>query len=119
MDEVDIKKLYLTSLENRTKAQTKWQTQQPVLKQLLLNECNKRAQFGYCNCVIDLLDLTRNLLASPFGEVSISNVQDCWAMIKQMMIAAPFVPFANGKQGVKMSAVRLSWQYVLVSWLVQ
>lgn len=119
MDVQSIKQLYLLSLDNMNQAKTSWHEQTSSINAYVLKQMQQRARQGYFNCVIDLAEAGQAANNTPFKTASPSQIQDTWVILASIVQKSPYLPFKNGKQGVKLAIQRLSWQYALVSWLAK
>ena len=119
MDAQSIKQLYLLSLNNVNQAKTSWHEQTSSIDIYVLKQMQQRARQGYFNCVIDLAEAGQAANNTPFKTASPSQIQDAWVILASIVQKSPYLPFKNGKQGVKLAVQRLSWQYALVSWLAK
>lgn len=119
MDVQSIKQLYLLSLNNMNQAKALWHKQTSSIDSYVLKQMQRRAKQGYFNCVIDLVEAGQVANDTPFKEASPSQIQDTWVILASIVQKLPYLPFKDGKQGVKLAVQRLSWQYALVSWLAK
>lgn len=119
MDAQSIKQLYLLSLNNVNQAKASWHKQTLSIDTYVLKQMQQRARQGYFNCVIDLTEASQAANDTPFEAASPSQIQDAWVILASIVQKSPYLPFKNGKQGVKLAIQRLSWQYALVSWLAK
>lgn len=119
MDVQSIKQLYLLSLNNMNQAKTSWHEQTSSIDIYVLKQMQQRAKQGYFNCVIDLAEAGQAANNTPFKTANPSQIQDAWVILVSIVQKSPYLPFKNGKQGVKLAIQRLSWQYALVSWLAK
>lgn len=119
MDAPSIKQLYLLSLNNMNQAKALWHKQTSSIDTYVFEQMQRRAKQGYFNCVIDLAEAGQAANNTPFKTASPSQIQDTWVILASIVQKSPYLPFKNGKQGVKLAVQRLSWQYALVSWLAK
>ena len=119
MDAQSIKQLYLLSLDNMNQAEALWHKQTSLIDIYVLKQMRQRAKQGYFNCVIDLAEAGQTANNTPFKTINPSQIQDTWVILASIVQKSPYLPFKDGKQGVKLSVQRLSWQYALVSWLAK
>lgn len=119
MDVQSIKQLYLLSLNNMNQAKTSWYEQTSSIDIYVLKQMQQRARQGYFNCVIDLAEAGQAANNTPFEAASPSQIQDAWVILASIVQKSPYLPFKDGKPGVKLAIQRLSWQYALVSWLAK
>lgn len=119
MDAPSIKQLYLLSLDNMNQAKASWHKQTSLIDAYVLKQMQQRAKQGYFNCVIDLAEAGQAANDAPFETASPSQIQDTWVILVSIVQKSPYLPFKDGKQGVKLAIQRLSWQYALVSWLAR
>lgn len=119
MDAQSIKQLYLLSLNNVNQAKTSWHKQTSSINAYVFKQMQRRAKQGYFNCVIDLAEAGQVANNTPFEAASPSQIQDAWVILASIVQKSSYLPFKNGKQGVKLAIQRLSWQYALVSWLAK
>lgn len=119
MDAQSIKQLYLFSLDNMNQAKASWYKQTSSIDTYVLKQMQQRARQGYFNCVIDLAEASQTANNTPFETASPSQIQDTWVTLASIVQKSPYLPFKDGKQGVKLAVQRLSWQYALVSWLAK
>lgn len=119
MDAPSIKQLYLLSLGNMNQAKALWHKQTLSINAYVLEQMQRRAKQGYFNCVIDLTEAGQAANNTPFEAASPSQIQDTWVILASIVQKSPYLPFKDGKRGVKLSVQRLSWQYALVSWLAR
>ena len=119
MDAPSIKQLYLLSLNNMKQAKALWHKQTLTINIYVLKQMQQRAKQGYFNCVIDLAEAGQTANNTPFKIASPSQIQDTWVILVSIVQKSPYLPFKDGKQGVKLAVQRLSWQYALVSWLAK
>ena len=119
MDAQSIKQLYLLSLDNMNQAKASWYKQTASVDIYVFEQMQQRAKQGYFNCVIDLAAASQAANNAPFKAASPSQIQDAWVILASIVQKSPYLPFKDGKQGVKLAVQRLSWQYALVSWLAK
>lgn len=119
MDAQDIKQLYLLSLNNVNQAKASWHKQTSSINAYVFKQMQQRAKQGYFNCVIDLAEAGQAANNTPFETASPSQIQDTWAILVIIVQKSPYLPFKDGRQGIKLAVQRLSWQYALVSWLAK
>ena len=119
MDAPSIKQLYLLSLDNMNQAKASWHKQTSSISAYVLKQMRQRAKQGYFNCVIDLAEASHAANDTPFETASPSQIQDTWVILASIVQKSPYLPFKDGKQGVKLAVQRLSWQFALVSWLAK
>ena len=119
MDAPSIKQLYLLSLDNMNQAKASWHKQTSSINTYVFKQMQQRAKHGYFNCVIDLVDASQVANNAPFKTASPNQIQDAWVILASIVQKSPYLPFKDGKQGVELAVQRLSWQYVLVSWLAK
>lgn len=119
MDAPSIKQLYLLSLGNMNQAKALWHKQTSSISAYVLKQMQQRAKQGYFNCVIDLAEAGQAANDTPFKTINPSQIQDTWVILASIVQKSPYLPFKDGKQGVKLAVQRLSWQYALVSWLAK
>lgn len=119
MDVQSIKQLYLLSLNNMNQAKASWHKQTSLINAYVLKQMQQRAKQGYFNCVIDLSEAGQAANDTPFKAASPSQIQDAWVILASIVQKSPYLPFKDGKQGVKLAIQRLSWEYALVSWLAK
>lgn len=119
MDAPSIKQLYLLSLDNMNQAKASWRKQTSSIDSYVLKQMQRRAKHGYFNCVIDLAEASQTANNTPFEAASPSQIQDAWVILASIVQKSPYLPFKDGRQGVKLVVQRLSWQYALVSWLAK
>lgn len=119
MDAISIKQLYLLSLNNVNQAKASWHEQVSSINAYVFEQMQQRAKQGYFNCVIDLAEAGQTANNTPFETASPSQVQDTWVILVNIVQKSPYLPFKDGRQGVKLAVQRLSWQYALVSWLAK
>lgn len=119
MDAPSIKQLYLLSLNNVNQAKALWHKQVSSINIYVFKQMQQRAKQGYFNCVIDLAEAGQAANNAPFETASPSQIQDTWAILVSIVQKSPYLPFKDGRQGVKLAVQRLSWQYALVSWLAK
>ena len=119
MDAQSIKQLYLLSLDNMNQAKALWHKQTSLIDIYVLKQVQQRAKHGYFNCVIDLAEAGQAANNTPFEAASPSQIQDAWVILASIVQKSPYLPFKDGKRGVKLAIQRLSWQYALVSWLAK
>lgn len=119
MNAPSIKQLYLLSLGNMNQAKASWHEQTSLINAYVFKQMQQRAKQGYFNCVIDLAEAGQAANNTPFEAASPSQIQDTWVILASIVQKSPYLPFKNGKQGVKLAIQRLSWQYALVSWLAK
>ena len=119
MDAQSIKQLYLLSLDNMNQAKALWHKQTSLIDIYVLKQVQQRAKHGYFNCVIDLAEAGQAANNTPFKTINPSQIQDAWVILASIVQKSPYLPFKDGRQGVKLAVQRLSWQYALVSWLAK